>query len=661
MDWIFRERFLGGFVLPLVLLTVSLLYWSLISLVNLFIFFAIQLTNHRPGFLAWRQCISHFTIIFSLLTIFAQVVFDTIWCIKGNGWVVASASWPKLIGFVRIQAWGSSTSIFYSMTLQFAAALFAYLDVHHSFSLTHWNSCRLNFLSAVECIGSYLRIGCCILLPLVQLILGISHPSWLSLPYFICSCVGLLKWSLTSKFLGLLCWWRYLRAFACFNILLLYIYQLPCEFPKLALKLADFIGLYKLTITTGSTQAVSACFLLMFYCMLSFVNFDLEEMDFIMSTEDNGVTEQLLPSKCSVLSQASRSMIRSTNVLLRESIFKRSSVNFFTYGFPVLLLALSFWCFYFASICAFVLLAYVGYVFYAFPSLFDLQWLNGLLLAFVLLWTICTYVFNVAFTFLNGELGEDMAIWDTIGLWRYPIPGFFLLAQFFLGVLIAIRNLVDNSVSVYLSDVDRGSSNDGFFVEEEEDAKVLVVATIAWGLRKSPRAIALALIFHLALKPGLLHAIYIIFFLLYLLSHSVRRKIQRTLVLFCEMHFSLLYVLRLKLIAHALEQTGSLTMWILSLLGLSSGASFIDLLEIGALLCFSAVQIYGSKVLFSFSAIVQHTPVPPFGFSVLKAGLDKSVLLSVYTSPSSTDCQLKSSKVLLNVYLMNPNYVSLGY
>ncbi|KAG0452569.1 hypothetical protein HPP92_025233 [Vanilla planifolia] len=424
---------------------------------------------------------------------------------------------------------------------------------------------------------------------------------------------------------------------------------------------------------------------------LSFVNFDLEEMDFIMSTEDNGVTEQLLPSKCSILSQASsfRSMIRSTNVLLRESIFKRSSVNFFTYGFPVLLLALSFWCFYFASICAFVLLAYVGYVFYAFPSLFDLQWLNGLLLAFVLLWTICTYVFNVAFTFLNGELGHGYLGHNWIV--ALPYSGFFLLAQFFLGVLIAIRNLVDNSVSVYLSDVDRGSSNDGFFVEEEEDAKVLVIATIAWGLRKSSRAIALALIFHLALKPGLLHAIYIIFFLLYLLSHSVRRKIQRTLVLFCEMHFSLLYVLRLKLIAHALEQTGSLTMWILSLLGLSSGASFIDLLEIGALLCFSAVQIYGSKVLFSFSAIVQHTPVPPFGFSVLKAGLDKSVLLSVYTSPSSTDCQLKSSKekliarylsdisqlfsstyhsygtyvafltVLLNVYLMNPNYVSLGY
>lgn len=37
-------------------------------------------------------------------------------------------------------------------------------------------------------------------------------------------------------------------------------------------------------------------------------------------------------------------------------------------------------------------------------------------------------------------------------------------------------------------------------------------------------------------------------------------------------------------------------------------------------------------MLFSFSAIVQHTPYPPVGFSILKAGLNKSVLLSVYAS-----------------------------
>jgi len=67
----------------------------------------------------------------------------------------------------------------------------------------------------------------------------------------------------------------------------------------------------------------------------------------------------------------------------------------------VLLLALSFWSFNFTSICAFGLLAYVGYILYAFPSLFQMHRLNGSLLVFILLWAASTYVFNVAFTFFN--------------------------------------------------------------------------------------------------------------------------------------------------------------------------------------------------------------------------------------------------------------------
>ena len=51
--------------------------------------------------------------------------------------------------------------------------------------------------------GYRFRLVCCLLLPAVQLATGISNPSWLSLPFFICSCVGLVDWSLTSNFLGL--------------------------------------------------------------------------------------------------------------------------------------------------------------------------------------------------------------------------------------------------------------------------------------------------------------------------------------------------------------------------------------------------------------------------------------------------------------------------
>lgn len=42
----------------------------------------------------------------------------------------------------------------------------------------------------------------------------------------------------------------------------------------------------------------------------------------------------------------------------------------------------------------------------------------------------------------------------------------------------------------------------------EGETKVLIVATIAWGLRKSSRAIMLALIFLIAMKPGFIHAVY---------------------------------------------------------------------------------------------------------------------------------------------------------
>lgn len=44
-----------------------------------------------------------------------------------------------------------------------------------------------------------------------------------------------------------------------------------------------------------------------------------------------------------------------------------------------------------------------------------------------------------------------MEIWETIGLWHYTIPGFYLLAQFCLGILVAMGNLVNNSVFLCLS------------------------------------------------------------------------------------------------------------------------------------------------------------------------------------------------------------------
>lgn len=76
------------------------------------------------------------------------------------------------------------------------------------------------------------------------------------------------------------------------------------------------------------------------------------------------------------------------------------------FTWQVSLFALTFWSFHFASICAFALLVYVGYILYAFPSLFRLHRLNGLLLVFILLWAVSTYIFNVGFAFMNWKLGK---------------------------------------------------------------------------------------------------------------------------------------------------------------------------------------------------------------------------------------------------------------
>lgn len=58
-----------------------------------------------------------------------------------------------------------------------------------------------------------------------------------------------------------------------------------------------------------------------------------------------------------------------------------------------------------------------------------------------------------------------MEIWETIGLWHYSIPGLYLLAQFGLGVLVAMGNLVNNSVFLYLSDREGQCTNENSTVQ----------------------------------------------------------------------------------------------------------------------------------------------------------------------------------------------------
>lgn len=108
--------------------------------------------------------------------------------------------------------------------------------------------------------------------------------------------------------------------------------------------------------------------------------------------------------------------------------------------------------------------------------MFRLHQLNGMLLVFILFWAASTYIFNVALTVSDNKSWkvhldsgfegsynyikltyfatqlQYMKMWETIGLWHYPIPGYFLLAQFGLGFLVGMCNLVISSVLSCITD-----------------------------------------------------------------------------------------------------------------------------------------------------------------------------------------------------------------
>ncbi|KAK8688451.1 hypothetical protein V6N13_087218 [Hibiscus sabdariffa] len=267
-------NFLAGFLLPQLLLMAALSNWSLICLVDLIAFLLIQYTAPKIGY---KQSV-------------------------GEAW------WMELIGFMIIQSWKSPTVIYF-LAVQLLVVFVALLDIHDNrFGLVSWHySCWIRFLTAIERLGSCdLRIflDCsfafwtgdeiielCSLLECLSishfdlynnslshmiksdLVVGISHPSWVSLPFFVGSCVGLVDWSLTSNFLGLFRFWRALQLYAGFIIVLLYLYQLPLEFSNMLQRIADFVGLFKMSSTSEWPEICSAASLVHFYIMWCYSTF----------------------------------------------------------------------------------------------------------------------------------------------------------------------------------------------------------------------------------------------------------------------------------------------------------------------------------------------------------------------------------------------------
>ncbi|XP_073040698.1 piezo-type mechanosensitive ion channel homolog isoform X1 [Primulina eburnea] len=104
----------------------------------------------------------------------------------------------------RFQSWRTLTVIYF-LIVELLVGLVAFIEIHmNKFSLVASPLSCCGYLSLViEHIGYRLRLVSCLAVPAVQSVAGICNPSWISLPIVLCSCVGLIEWSLMSHFVGL--------------------------------------------------------------------------------------------------------------------------------------------------------------------------------------------------------------------------------------------------------------------------------------------------------------------------------------------------------------------------------------------------------------------------------------------------------------------------
>lgn len=75
------------------------------------------------------------------------------------------------------------------------------------------------------------------------------------------------------------------------------------------------------------------------------------------------------------------------------------------------------------------------------------------------------------------------------------------------------------------------------------------------------------------------------FFLVFLVNHSINKRLRQFLVLFCEVHFSILYILQLDLVSNALECSGPLMMEVFSQLGAHSVSCLCFSVKLTLFLC----------------------------------------------------------------------------
>lgn len=309
-----------GALVPLLLLTVALLDWSLISLLFLIAFLVVQYNISREGQnLRREEILWFFVILLATLAILAETGFYVACSLKTEEWSTARLSWAKVIGVARFNPWKGTYFIYVTLATQLAVVLVVAIAVwvdernHLSLRESSWR----NILLPIFCFGNGTQLrNISILLPSLQLLVGASHPSWVSFPLFMCSCIGLLHWCLKTNMCDLSWCRRLILSYTALNILLLYSYQLPIHFPSRISTAAEYMGLYKASKDMGWPEIIYGVSLLTFYILLCSVIHDLEELEsvrfslartssvtcneYISPLSNNNMTQHLLSSQQSI-------------------------------------------------------------------------------------------------------------------------------------------------------------------------------------------------------------------------------------------------------------------------------------------------------------------------------------------------------------------------
>lgn len=428
-----------GALVPLLLLTVALLDWSLISQLFLIAFLIVQYNVSRQGQNSRRKEILFFVILLATLAVLAETGFYVACSVKTEEWSTARLWWANLIGVARFNPWKGTYFIYVILATQLAVVLVVgvAIRVNERNHLPLQESCWRNIILSILCFGNVSQLrNISFFLPSLQLLVGASRPSWVSLPLFMCSCIGLLHWCLKSNMFDLSRCWRLILSYTALNILLLYAYQLPIHFPEPISTAAEYIGLYKASRDMGWPEIISGVSLLTFYILLCSALHDLEKVEslqYLLSQSSNNMTQHLLPSQQSISSPESISIPMWSEEVAKGVIFQHIVINFFTYGFPVCLLALALWSFNYSSFCAFVLIIYIGYVLCTFPSISSFHRLNVILLSFILL-GLYAHMHSMQLLMCGGrrlkrilKFGTQLGFSITLFQGYSSLPSFFLV------------------------------------------------------------------------------------------------------------------------------------------------------------------------------------------------------------------------------------------